>query len=153
MDQFFFYKFVLYTFVFYRFIFYNFIFYTFIFYTLLLMYLKNSDHCIKWTRCSWYLSKKVGQSLQNQNLTFTELSKSSIFAVESLAPPPLPLLVGVKNTTSPSFGSGWHTNLIRVNIVNVVQTRGSNNPGLESSILSTVTRPHYINPSRRQDSI
>ena len=35
----------------------------------------------------------MGQSLQN--LTFTELSKSSVFVVKSLAPPPLPLLVGV----------------------------------------------------------
>ena len=31
-----------------------------------------------------------------------------------LAPPPLPLLVGVLNTTSPSFGSGWHATFIRV---------------------------------------
>ena len=31
-------------------------------------------------------------------MTFTELSKSSVFVVKSLAPPPLPLLVGVLNT-------------------------------------------------------
>ena len=48
-------------------------------------------------------------------MTFTELSKSSIFVVKSLAPPPLPLLVGVLNTTSPSFGSGWHATFIRDN--------------------------------------
>ena len=54
----------------------------------------------------------MGQSLQN--LTFTELSKSSVFVVKSLAPTPLPLLVGVLNTTNTSFGSGWHATFIRV---------------------------------------
>ena len=65
-----------------------------------LRYLKNSDHCIKWTNCSslhaWSSPKKLGQSLWN--LTFKELSKSSVFAAKNPLPlpvvffPPMPLL-------------------------------------------------------------
>ena len=58
-------------------------------------------------------------------MTFTELSKSSVFVVKSLAPPPLPLLVGVLNTTSPSFGSGWHATLIRVKSNHVTLSSGA----------------------------
>ena len=36
------------------------------------------------------------------------------FCREKSSPTPLPLLVGVLNTTSPSFSSGWHATLIRV---------------------------------------
>ena len=39
---------------------------------------------------------------------------SRAFVVKSQAPPPLPLLVGVLNTTSPSFGIGWYATFIRV---------------------------------------
>ena len=35
--------------------------------------------------------------------------------MKSLAPPPLPLLVGVLNATSPSFGSGWYATFNRDN--------------------------------------